>query len=73
MMQKHVLKDDQSTTERLPGTARFLAISAAYLSAAPAADSSSTRNDSRNSGVNRPAAMTERQTAGDLRSVPSSG
>jgi hypothetical protein len=37
MNETHALNDNETTTHCLPGADRFLAISAAYLSAGPAA------------------------------------
>ena len=44
MTQTYVLIDDQITIRCLPGTARFLAISAAYLAVKPAAAGSKASN-----------------------------
>ena len=44
MTQTHALIDDQTTIRCLPGAARLLAISAAYLAVKPAAASSKTSN-----------------------------
>ncbi len=41
MTQTQLLSDDKTGIACLPGTARFLAISAAYLAVVPTADSSS--------------------------------
>ena len=44
MTQTHALIDDQTTIRCLPGAARLLAISAAYLAVKPAAVSSKASN-----------------------------
>lgn len=43
--QTHALNDNETMTRCLPGAARFLAISAAYLAATPAAVSSNASDD----------------------------
>jgi len=60
MTQTHALIEDETMTRCLPGAARFLAISAAYLAATPAAVSSNA-SDGCVPGANRrvPVADTE--------------
>lgn len=63
MTQIHVLIDDGTMPRRLPGAARFLSVSAAYLAATPAVLSSNASNGAV-PGINRPVPMAATETSG---------
>ena len=61
--QTHALNDNETMTRCLPGAARFLAISAAYLAATPAAVSSNA-SDGCVPGANRSVPVTDTEFSG---------
>jgi hypothetical protein len=63
MNQTHALNDTETMTHCLPGAARFLAISAAYLSTGPAAVSGNVSNG-QVPLANRSVPMVATETAG---------